>query len=513
MNAVVYARYSSERQNEKSIEDQIQACEEYAKANDLNIIKIYMDKAKSGKNDNRPGFQRMLADSKERKFKVVLCWKLDRIGRNAADYFINEKTLLNNGVKIESITEMIPEGAAGPIIKGVYVGQAESYNINLALNVLRGMEGNAKQAKSNGGVCPYGLKVEKDRSYSIDEDTAPFVRDIFNQFVYEGKSFYQLAEYLNRHGQVNNKGNKFSGGYIKRILQNEKYKGVYKFAGIVQEDALPAIIEPELFDRAQQIINGYSKSYTPRKKPENFMLLGKLYCGICGEALVADGGTGKSGKVYRYYACKKRKKKAENCETKSIRKDILDQFVIDMTKKHVLQDNIIEVIADYAMKLQAESEEQNHVNKIKKDIKENQLQIDNLMKLLMQGWASDELRIQLMTLEEKKKSLKTALTLAEMNTEVLDRDFIVWTLNKYKEIEGYDSKLAREMVSTLINSIVIDNNYITIIYNYGENKKDTQTFSLEMLKCSNKLHMVDRRKINLNFENRYFYLKVFRSAA
>ena len=62
-NAIIYARYSSERQNEQSIESQLRVCNEYAQRNGLNVIDSYIDKAMTGTNDIRTSFQRMLADA------------------------------------------------------------------------------------------------------------------------------------------------------------------------------------------------------------------------------------------------------------------------------------------------------------------------------------------------------------------------------------------------------------------------------------------------------------------
>ena len=78
MKAVIYARYSSDNQREESIEGQLRECKEYAERNDMIIVKTYIDRALSAKTDNRPEFQRMIKDSSQEFFDVVLVWKLDR---------------------------------------------------------------------------------------------------------------------------------------------------------------------------------------------------------------------------------------------------------------------------------------------------------------------------------------------------------------------------------------------------------------------------------------------------
>lgn len=85
MNAVIYARYSSHNQTEQSIGGQLRDCYDYAKHNDLTVIGEYIDRAISGKTDDRPDFQRMIEDAPKRQFERVLVWKFDHFARNMFD--------------------------------------------------------------------------------------------------------------------------------------------------------------------------------------------------------------------------------------------------------------------------------------------------------------------------------------------------------------------------------------------------------------------------------------------
>ena len=82
---VIYARYSSDRQTEQSIEGQLRVCHEYAERNDYVVIREYIDRAISGTTDNRPEFLRMIEDSKRRDFEFVLVYQLDRFSRSRYD--------------------------------------------------------------------------------------------------------------------------------------------------------------------------------------------------------------------------------------------------------------------------------------------------------------------------------------------------------------------------------------------------------------------------------------------
>lgn len=99
MKAVIYARYSSDSQREESIEGQLRECKEYAERNGITVLSTYIDRALSAKTDNRPDFQRMIKDSANGLFDIVLVWKLDRFARNRYDSAHYKAILKKNGVK------------------------------------------------------------------------------------------------------------------------------------------------------------------------------------------------------------------------------------------------------------------------------------------------------------------------------------------------------------------------------------------------------------------------------
>ena len=90
MNAVVYARFSSHRQGEQSSEGQVAEAQRFAAAHGLTIVKVYADRAQTGRNDNREQFQLMLADAAKHAFDALIVWKTDRIGRNKEEIALNK---------------------------------------------------------------------------------------------------------------------------------------------------------------------------------------------------------------------------------------------------------------------------------------------------------------------------------------------------------------------------------------------------------------------------------------
>ena len=133
-NAVIYARFSSDRQREESIEGQLRECKEYASKNGIRVIDSYIDRALSASKDTdkRLDFQRMIRDSGKHLFDTVLVWKLDRFARNRYDSAHYKNILKKNGVRVVSATEHITEGPEGIILESMLEGMAEYYSAELA---------------------------------------------------------------------------------------------------------------------------------------------------------------------------------------------------------------------------------------------------------------------------------------------------------------------------------------------------------------------------------------------
>lgn len=120
------------------LKDRSRECTEFANINNIDIVGTYIDRAQSGRTDDRYDFQRMLRDSDKKIFDAVIVWKLDRFGRNREEMAINKVRLRKNGVKVLYAKEHIPDSPEGIILESLLEGLAEYYSANLAQNVKRG---------------------------------------------------------------------------------------------------------------------------------------------------------------------------------------------------------------------------------------------------------------------------------------------------------------------------------------------------------------------------------------
>lgn len=129
----IYARYSSDKQNEQSIEGQLRVCQNYAKTNDILIVDTYIDRAMTGTNDNRPDFRRMIKDSAKKQWDYILVYRLDRFSRNKYETAIHKKTLKDNGVKVISAMENIPDTPEGIILESLLEGYSNPNGHNVKI--------------------------------------------------------------------------------------------------------------------------------------------------------------------------------------------------------------------------------------------------------------------------------------------------------------------------------------------------------------------------------------------
>lgn len=119
MNAVIYARYSSDSQRSESIDGQIRECTSFAEKSGYHVLKCYIDRAMSAKSADRPSFQRMIKDSSSKLFDTVIVWKLDRFSRDRYDSAHYKHLLKKNGVKVISATETIADGPEGIMMESI----------------------------------------------------------------------------------------------------------------------------------------------------------------------------------------------------------------------------------------------------------------------------------------------------------------------------------------------------------------------------------------------------------
>ena len=136
VKAVIYARFSSDRQREESIEAQLRAIEAFAERENLVLVKSYIDRGKTATTDRRPEFLQMIQDSKKKMFDLVIVHKLDRFARSRKDIIGYKMELKRSGVSVPSVTEPIAHSPERHILESKLEGMSDNYSIKLVRSVM-----------------------------------------------------------------------------------------------------------------------------------------------------------------------------------------------------------------------------------------------------------------------------------------------------------------------------------------------------------------------------------------
>ena len=454
IKAVIYARYSSHSQREESIEGQIRECQAYAERNGFVIIGEYIDRALSGKTDNRADFQRMIRDSEKGHFQAVIMYTLDRFARNRYDSAMYKARLKRNGVKVYYAKQFIPDEPEGIILESVLEGYAEYYSENLSRNIKRGMMENALACKVTGGTIPLGYAIGADKTYVIDPAGAKIVREIYQMYA-DGHSAKEIIDYCNEQGYRTARKTQFNKNSLRTILTNPKYTGVYSYGKVTKEGGMPVIIDKDLFDRVQA---RYKHNFTARAKGkarEDYLLTGKVFCGHCGSPMTGECGVGKNGQTYSYYKCADRKHR-NACSKKPEKKDWLEEIVCRYTIQTVLTDESIEQISTRAMAIiEKEAAENSVLPQLKESLADAQKRLKNLLDLAEQGIVTESTRERLIDLEGLKKDLLARIAREENKKPRLTKERIQYWLESFRQGDIDDPDYRMRVIDTLVNSIFV----------------------------------------------------------
>lgn len=239
LTVAVYARKSKYSDRGSSVENQIALCKAYAQehlenANEITFC-IYKDDGFSGKNLDRPQFQAMLQDAGMQKFKVLICYRLDRISRSVSDFSALLETLEEKGVAFICIREQFdtttPMGRAMMYIASVF-SQLERETI--AQRVTDNMLMLAKQGVWLGGTPPYGYKACRSRVCMVDgtaksccnlkkePEQAKAVLQVFRTYL-SVHTLQQASEHLNKQGVFTAQNRPFTLHSVRNIVTNPVY--------------------------------------------------------------------------------------------------------------------------------------------------------------------------------------------------------------------------------------------------------------------------------------------------
>lgn len=468
MNTVIYARYSAgPRQTDQSIEGQLRVCTDFCKQRGLTVIDTYCDRHISGRTDERSEFQRLIADAKRKKFEAVVVYKTDRFARNKYDSAIYKRELKRNGIQIFYAAEAIPDGPEGIILESLMEGLAEYYSAELAQKIKRGMHESALKCQSTGSGRPLGYRVDEQKHFQIDPESAQTVQTIFEQYI-KGESNAAICELLNSRGLRTAQGKPFNKNSINRIIKNRKYIGEYRYHDIVVEGGMPAIISKDTFNLAQAEMERRRTRKAPKSLKAEYLLAGRLFCGHCKGPMQGVSGTGKSGNKWYYYYCGNTRGKNKTCDKKQVSRDRLERAVVDFTVRYILQEEVLE---ELARKVHAAQERQNdtasEIAFYEKKLADNKKSIANVLRAIESGTATQTLPARLQELENEQAVILGEISFLKGKRLAFTEDQILFALMKHLEPYPGESEqdYRRRIISDFVSEVYLYDDRLLIYFN------------------------------------------------
>lgn len=327
MRCAIYTRVSTDEQarsDYSSLDRQHEVCTSYInlhREDGWKEAEVYVDAGYSGKDLNRPAFQRMVADLAAGRIDVVLTYKIDRVSRSLKDFYDFWEVLQAHKVAFASATQHFDtSNSAGMLMLNILLSFAQYERELTRERTLSKMAGRAEKGLWNGGMVPIGFDYcPEEKLLTPHPEESEVVQFVFQRII-ETRSPSQVAREANHRGYRTKRrsvvgrdgsgreigGNRFDEDTVKAIIRNPLYKGFIRYDGELFPGTHAAIIAHETWERANGCIGVAREDDGTRNRDEHVHLLkGIAKCGVCGTAMTPypAGKKDKDGKPYLYYAC------------------------------------------------------------------------------------------------------------------------------------------------------------------------------------------------------------------
>ena len=478
--AAIYARYSSDRQSESSIEAQVERCRRFAVERGWSVAAVHADYAVSGASLDRPGWLACMRSVERREVDTILVEDLSRVSRDSADAHTVTRALRHHDVALVGVADGVDTSAKGSkLLVGVRALLADAYLDDLRDKTLRGLEARARAGLKTCGL-PYGYRstprAEGGHVIAIDADQAAVVRRIFAEYA-AGKSRNDIAANLNRDGIAPPRSSRrlcapsWQHTTVRAILGNKRYVGEWAF-GTTEWRKLPgtnirrprarigplvqserpdlAIVEHAAFAAANDKLGANHRRGSARR---SYLLSGIARCGACGGPLAIHGGTDER----RYYRCADARSRGTCTSRSSVREGDLRELVLRLVRDHLFAPERLVAFREVAARLIAarvrgESRER---TELEARIVRGQTQAARLVDAVAGGQAPASLVARLRTIEAEVAHARS--TLAVMPTRLTRApqlaDIEARARVAARSLEGGDIDVAREALRALVSSV------------------------------------------------------------
>lgn len=450
----IYARFSSDNQREVSIDDQIAAGKDFCEANGIQVAGCYSDYALTGRNDNRPDFQRMMREIDG--CDIVVIWNTDRLHRNMFNAFKYLGELIGAGKDFASVTqpELNGESEVRLLLYSIYTWKDQRYSEDLSANVSRGMRGKAQRCEYLG-YSKFGYGHEGN-AITVNQDEAETVRKMHEMWQ-NGTTITGIARMLKDMGVSTSRGTDPGYNFVRSVLLDESYTGVYIWDDIRVEGGMPAIISRECYEKTLRRFQ-----FRPRKKEaRDYMLSGRLICGTCHEYM--HGEKAKGGKAV-YYCCKGKRKACQG----NIRAEQLEDRVVEVVRGIFCDYENCKRVVDFVLDAQSEEEPRTDIEGYEKQLKDIARKRKNLVKAIAEGLPMEDAKETLDALSRQAATIERRIEEAQKMNAQLDADALYEILDAVRRGEFTDA----EVLETFVSEVYLYNDCIAIVTNLDDSNTE-----------------------------------------
>ena len=519
--AAIYARRSKIVETGDSIEMQIQLCTNYLKNIGITDTIIYADEGFSGKDTDRPKFMELLNDAKNKKFQVLICYKLDRLSRNIGDFSNLVNDLEKYNISFISVVEQFDTGSAmGKAMMYICSVFSQLERETISKRVSDNMYSLAESGYWLGGEAPFGYTNKrnsvidsggKNRTFAElipVEDEVNIARLLFYKYLELG-SLSKVEKYTLQNNIKTRKNKDWSKASLSYFISNPVYVKAdesvveyYKSIGITTYGTVnginglliykkrkgktsqlrnssewiyavsnhEGIIDSSDWLKAQSLIE-INKVRAPNMGCSNKALLsGMIRCDKCGTFMRVAYGlpTKRSSKRKHYYACSmKHRSGGARCDNKNIDGPELDNLmIIKLKEMSIDKSSLIKKLKEYKNSLESSSENILHTS-LQKSIVQNKEQINNIINNI--SLTNDDMLVKVLLdklSELKEEESKLNKSLSELNLEINNQDALISNsesiISKLKNfsllVDSLDIEGQRKLLSSIIDKVFVNGN-------------------------------------------------------
>jgi site-specific DNA recombinase len=475
MKIAIYIRVSTEDQAKEgySLEVQREYLESFAQREGYEIFKVYCDDGISAYSTRREALQQLLKDTKQKRFNLVLVYKIDRFSRNLKDLLTLVDELSSYGVAFKSATEPFDTTTSAGKLMFQQLGSFAEFERNrIAERVFPGMVKGVQRGNWQGArFSPFGYVYNKAKKLlEIEKREADIVKLIYTMYL-SGKSTQDIAVYLNKKKYQTRTGKQFYNKFICDILKNRIYTGKivwnkkhydknqrtkkhYKYIKnnpskiIIAQGKHTPIIDEQDFEEVQKLLAVKKKRWRPRAKNKEYLLAGLLTCAKCSHKYhgVSSISNHRTNQKKRWYRCSGPYVNRVRCTNRAVKAEDVEPEVTKIVAQLVENDRLKQYRWTTGTRSEIASSPlatRNDVNQAKNKLKINQEKQSKLTDAYLENLLGEDVyRDKMEALRGEEDGLKKLLAGYELREIESERS--EGYLNRVKDfLEGYDDSLTK----------------------------------------------------------------------